>query len=162
MVSVMDGSSDCPSEMLIRPIEPRDTAEVLVLIEQLGYERSPGEVTQWIATLSERAENQAAFVAYFPGEVVGWIEISIEHRLQSAAYALIGGLVVKDGFRNQRIGLRLCERAEAWSREHGVAVVRVTSRSTRVGAHRFYQRNGYSLTKVSQVFEKKLPLTGRA
>ena len=39
----------------------------------------------------------------------------------------------------------------------GVAVVRVTSRSTRIDAHRFYENNGYRLTKVSQIFEKKRP-----
>ncbi len=72
-------------------------------------------------------------------------------------YALIGGLVVKEGFRNQKVGLRLCEKAEAWSWETGVAVVRVTSRSSRFDAHRFYQNNGYRLTKVSQNFEKKRP-----
>ena len=112
MVSVMDGLGESSSQLLIRPIEPRDAAEVLVLVEQLGYHRTRDEIAQWIETLTERAENQAAFVACLAGHLVGWIELSIEQRLQSAAYALIGGLVVKDGFRNQRIGLRLCERAE--------------------------------------------------
>ncbi len=145
------------SNLLIRPIEPRDAAEVCLLIQQLGYDRTKDQVAIWIESLADRADQQSAFVACVAGEMVGWIEISIEHRLQSPPCTLIGGLVVKEGFRGQQIGLMLCERAEAWSWEHGVSTVRVTSRSTRTGAHRFYLRNGYHLTKVSQVFEKTRP-----
>jgi GNAT superfamily N-acetyltransferase len=154
MVSVIDPPNP---DLLIRPIELRDAAEVCGLIQQLGYERPQDQVTIWIESLANRAEQQAAFVACVAGEVVGWIEISIEHRLQSPPCTLIGGLVVKEGFRGQQIGLRLCEQAEAWSWGHGTSRVRVTSRSTRTDAHRFYLRNGYHPTKVSQVFEKKQP-----
>jgi GNAT superfamily N-acetyltransferase len=143
--------------LLIRPIESRDAAEVCVLIQELGYERVQDQISTWIESLPSRAEQQTAFVACLAGEVVGWIEISIEQRLQSSPCALIGGLVVKEGFRGQQIGLRLCERAEAWSWERGIPTLRVTSRSTRTGAHRFYLRNGYRPTKVSQVFEKSRP-----
>jgi len=157
MVSVIDLQNAGSSDLLIRPMEPRDATEVCVLIQQLGYDRPHNQVAIWIKSLANRAEQQSAFVACVAGEVVGWIEISIEHRLQSPPFALIGGLVVKDGFRGQQIGLRLCERAEAWSWERGISKVRVTSRSSRTDAHRFYLRNGYLPAKVSQVFEKKRP-----
>ena len=146
-----------PSDLIIRTIEPCDAGAVCILTHQLGYERSVDEIAQWIDSLRERSSIQAAFVADLADEVVGWIEVSIEHRLQSAPYALIGGLVVKDGFRNQKIGLRLCERAESWSWNTGVATVRVTSRSTRLDAHRFYESNGYQRVKVSAIFEKQRP-----
>lgn len=138
-------------------MEPRDAAEVCVLIHQLGYDRPQDEVKAWIESLANCAEQQAAFVACIAGEVIGWIEISIERRLQSSPCSLIGGLVVKEGFRRQQIGLRLCERAEAWSWENNISKVRVTSRNTRIDAHRFYLRNGYLPTKISQIFEKKRP-----
>jgi len=38
----------------------------------------------------------------------------------------------------------------------GIAKVRVTSRSVRLDAHRFYQRDGYVEIKTSKVFEKVL------
>jgi predicted N-acetyltransferase YhbS len=154
---VIDLEDAVNSNLLIRPIEPRDAAEVCLLVQQLGYDRAQDQVALWIESLANRAKQQAAFIACVAGEVVGWIEISIEHRLQSPPCTLIGGLVVKEGFRGQQIGLKLCERAEAWSWEHGISKVRVTSRSTRTGAHRFYLRNGYHLTKISQVFEKTRP-----
>ena len=148
------------SLVLIRPMRSHDAAHVTELIKELGYQRTFLEVVEWIESVSARSEEQSAFVACAGDAVVGWIELSIERRIQSAPYTLIGGLVVKDGFRRQGIGLRLCEEAESWSWDHGVAVVRVTSRSTRLGAHRFYERNGYHLTKLSHVFEKERPSEG--
>jgi predicted N-acetyltransferase YhbS len=144
-------------QLSIRPIEPQDAAEVSVLIEQLGYKRDQAEVAEWIERMQRRREMQIAFVACLGEQVIGWIEISVEHHLQSPPFALIGGLVVKDGYRNQQVGRRLCEQAEAWTWVQGLTKLRVTSRSTRADAHRFYLRNGYALTKVSQVFEKERP-----
>jgi GNAT superfamily N-acetyltransferase len=143
-------------DVVIRSIEGRDSVEVAALTAQLGYERSVEAVRNWISELGGRPEDQAAFVACRDGEVVGWIDVCIERRLQTPAFALIGGLVVKDGVRGMGIGKRLCEKAEKWGREHGMAALRVTSRSTRPDAHRFYLRDGYREVKTSVVFEKRL------
>jgi GNAT superfamily N-acetyltransferase len=70
---------------------------------------------------------------------------------------LIGGLVVAEGMRRQGIGRKLCLRAEEWGWENGAERMRVTSRSTRTDAHRFYVRDGYEVVKTSLVFEKSLP-----
>ena len=69
---------------------------------------------------------------------------------------MIGGLVVSDRVRSRGIGRRLCERAEEWTRDQGLETLRVTSRSTREDAHRFYLRDGYREVKTSLVFEKPL------
>src|SRR5690242_3088133 len=95
-----------------------DAEQVTELIEQLGYQRTFSEVVEWIESVSARAEEQAAFVACAGEQVIGWIEISIQRRLQSVPYCLIGGLVVRDGFRDGGIGVRLCEHAESWSWQH--------------------------------------------
>ena len=58
--------------------------------------------------------------------------------------------------RSMGVGKRLCAEVEAWSQEKGIAVVRVTSRSSREDAHRFYLRDGYERIKTSAVFEKVL------
>lgn len=144
-------------QLIIRAIQSEDAEQVAVLTDQLGYQRSATDIAGWIEALSTRADNQAAFVACIADEVVGWIEISIQHHLQSAPQSLIGGLVVKYGYRNRQIGLRLCEYAEKWTWQHGLSILRVTSRSTRLDAHRFYERNGYTLTKLSHVYEKHRP-----
>jgi GNAT superfamily N-acetyltransferase len=141
--------------MTVRRMKGGDAESVAPLVVQLGYSRTVAEVVAWIKTLPKNG-SQAAFVACVGGEIAGWIEVSTERHLQAAPCALIGGLVVRDGMRSKKVGQRLCEEAERWARERGLGVVKVTSRSTRTDAHRFYLRDGYEVVKTSLVFEKKL------
>ncbi len=145
-------------EMLeIREMRAEDAEEVAALTAQLGYERTPVEIRRWIVELRSVERRQAAFVACHGAVVVGWVEVSLERRLQSMDFALIGGLVVSQEHRGHGIGKRLCDCAAEWSWEHGAAKLRVTSRSTRADAHRFYVREGFEPVKTSMVFEKKRP-----
>ena len=138
----------------IRAMAPSDAEAVSRLALELGYRRSAAHVRAWVEELRRTLREQAAFVAVVEDGIAGWIEISIERRLQSPPFAFIGGLVVKEGRRGGGIGRMLCARAEDWAWERGVDVVRVTSRSTRAEAHRFYLRDGYREVKTSLVFEK--------
>lgn len=143
------------SSVVVRPMEAGDAEAVSVLAGQLGYVRSSAEVLEWVKRLPERAGEQMAWVACVGDEVVGWVEASVERRLQTEAFALIGGLVVKEGVRGRGTGRLLCREVEGWARAIGVGVLRVTSRSSRAEAHRFYLRDGYAQVKVSCVFEKR-------
>ena len=143
------------AEVDIRPIRQEDAGAVAELVAQLGYQRTPEQVGHWVRDLDSRS-GQACFVAELNGEVVAWIDVSLERHLQSEVFGLIGGLVVRDGLRGAGIGKRLCEQAEDWSRGQGAGKIRVTSRSTREAAHRFYLRDGYRQAKISMVFEKPL------
>ena len=136
-------------------MKPEDAGSVAQLTVQLGYERGAEQVRKWIAALKPNRE-QAAFVACLDGAVIGWIEASVERRLQTPPFALVGGLVVSEAVRRRGIGRILCQRVEQWARDLGLETVRVTSRSTRAGAHRFYLRDGYREVKTSLVFEKHL------
>ncbi len=144
----------------IRAIAVKDAEAVAELVRQLGYERTAGQIAGWVEALTGREHEQQALVACRGDEVVGWIEVAIVRHLQSEAFALIGGLVVKEGVRSTGIGKKLCEDAERWAAENDVKLIRVTSRSTREGAHRFYERDGYKRVKMSVVFEKPLGGTG--
>lgn len=137
----------------IRLMRAGDAVRVVELLEQLGYRRAVEAVRVWIEAVAGSAD-QAAFVASFDQHVVGWIEVSMQRRLQTEPFALIGGLVVGEGMRSQGVGRRLIAQAEQWSWERGAHKVRVTSRSSRTRAHRFYLREGYLETKTSLVFEK--------
>lgn len=147
---------DKASDILVRSIHPSDAAEVALLAAQLGYSRSEDAIRQWIEQLASRSSEQAAFVACMDTMVKGWIEISIQYRIQSAPFALIGGLVVHQNARSRGIGRILCAHAEQWGRERGLHLIRVTSRTTRADAHRFYLGAGFQPTKTSAVFEKIL------
>ena len=142
--------------LVIRQIGPQDAAAVAQLNGELGYPATAADVAQRIAALQSVGAKQAVFVACMGEEVVGWIDVAITFHLQTPPFSLIGGLVVKEGLRGQQIGKRLCAEAEAWSRAQDVLVMRVTSRSTRDDAHRFYLRDGYTDVKTSRVFEKIL------
>ena len=143
--------------LTVREMQAGDAAEVSRLAEQLGYQRSPDQVAAWIAASQPEPASRQAYVACLEDEVAGWVAVSVEHPLQSPAYALIGGLVVRDGLRGHGIGRALCQRAEAWAWQQGVEQLRVTSRSTRLDAHRFYLRDGYQQLKTSLVFVKDAP-----
>jgi GNAT superfamily N-acetyltransferase len=145
-----------PTPLHIRELEPHDAEQVAVLALQLGYERSTEQILLWINAWD--AAMQAVYVACRGDEVLGWIEVSIVTHLQSDRHTLIGGLVVKDGTRGLGIGRLLCEEAERWTLAQDITTVRVTSRSTRKDAHRFYLRGGYEEIKTSAVFEKHLSL----
>jgi GNAT superfamily N-acetyltransferase len=149
-------SESTPQSLLVRNIGLEDAVAVAELCGQLGYPASALEIAERIKALLKRTEDQVAFVGCLYGEVVGWIEASIVHHLQSVPHALIGGLVVKDGVRSLGVGRRLCTEVEIWSRGKGMSVLRVTSRMTREAAHRFYLRDGFRQTKTSAVFEKVL------
>jgi GNAT superfamily N-acetyltransferase len=151
----MSDGSQLNNRANIRRIREEDAEAVAELVAQLGYQRTPEQVRRWARDLESWPE-QATFVAELNGEVAAWIDVSLERRLQSEVFGLIGGLVVRDGLRGSGIGRRLCEQAEDWSRQHGAKKIRVTSRSTREAAHRFYLRDGYRQTKISMVFEKPL------
>jgi len=143
-------------QVTIRRVVPGDAEAVAELNGQLGYPATVEETRQRIEALDGQNGVRAVLVACLGDEVSGWVDVALSFHLQSPEYALIGGLVVKDGMRGLGIGRRLCEEAEAWGREKGVLRIRVTSRSTRTDAHRFYLRDGYAEVKTSRVFEKLL------
>jgi len=149
--------SDNEFPLTLRKIEPRDATDVAHLIRQLGYDRPVEEVLRWIEELHSNGHSQTAFVACLGQEVAGWIEVSIQHRLQTRPFALIGGLVVRESMRGRGIGQRLCQCVESWCWEMDAKTIRVTSRSTRADSHRFYERRGYRQVKTSLVFEKERP-----
>ena len=73
------------SQMNIRRMRQQDAEPVAELVAQLGYERTPEQVRLWIRGLGSRPE-QAAFVAELDGEIVAWIDVSLERRLQSEVF----------------------------------------------------------------------------
>jgi GNAT superfamily N-acetyltransferase len=139
----------------IRRVRPEDAEAVAELNGQLGYPAGAERVRDRIEEIAN-VPTQAVFVACIDGQVIGWVDVAIALHLQSEPFALIGGLVVKDRLRGIGIGKRLCEAVELWTRAQGIRLLRVTSRSTRADAHRFYIRDGYTEVKTSCVFEKTL------
>jgi GNAT superfamily N-acetyltransferase len=142
--------------MRIRPMTAADAPQIADLSTQLGYPTTAAETAERLAMLEERPDEHAALVAEDGGRAVGWVHVEIVASLVSGLNANIGGLVIDDAHRSVGIGAELLAAAEAWARERGAATMVVRSRVTRERAHRFYEREGYALTKTSHVFEKRL------
>jgi (aminoalkyl)phosphonate N-acetyltransferase len=144
-----------PDDPIIREIAPKDAAAAAGLTGELGYATSVDVMQQRIECLSGLTD-RAVYVACLSGEVVGWIDVSAAHHLQSEPRAEIGGLVVASEARSGGIGRRLVERAEEWAVQRGLKSMLVRSQVAREAAHRFYLREGYERIKTSAVFTKKL------
>ena len=142
--------------LTVRGVQPEDAEAVAALSTQLGYPNTTVDVARRLKSLLPLSEDHTILVACLEGEVVGWGESEICRHVQSEPYALLTGLVVKDGVRSAGVGRQLCTAIEDWARTRGIATMRVTSRSTRERAHQFYLRDGYTEIKVSKVFEKAL------
>lgn len=140
-------------DLQTREITLADAAAAASLSGELGYPASPEVMQQRIASLSA---DHAVYVACLEGEVVGWIDVSVTHHLQSDPRAEIGGLVVSSKLRSRGIGRVLVTRAEQWAIERGLKSVVVRSQIAREAAHNFYLREGYARTKTSAVFTKQL------
>ena len=145
-----------PIRAQIRQIRAEDAEVAARLSTELGYPVDAPAVLERMQQIAGD-RNRAVLVACLKGEVVGWIDLSVEYHLQSEPAALIGGLVVSEAVRGRGIGRQLCVAAENWARGLGIARLRVRSNVVRERAHAFYLRDGYTRVKTSAVFEKRLP-----
>jgi GNAT superfamily N-acetyltransferase len=141
----------------IRPARSRDAALLAALNGQLGYPSTEDQLRARVAALADRSAEDAVLVATAPDDrPIGWIHVARVRSLTDDGLAIVGGLVVHDGHRSRGIGADLLAAAEAWARQHGATHLVVRTRTTRTRAHRFYEREGYRLTKESRVYEKTL------
>jgi GNAT superfamily N-acetyltransferase len=145
----------------IRTARVSDAQPIADLTAQLGYDVPAADVAARLARILARGDHQV-FVAELEGRPIGWLHALIAEYLESGACVVIGGLVVDRGHRKRGIGRRLMERAEAWARERGCAVVRLWSTTARTAAHRFYEGLGYANVKTQYAFAKSLDPSGPA
>jgi GNAT superfamily N-acetyltransferase len=141
--------------VIVRPMRADDVAAVAALTTQLGYPTSPAEIAERFAALVDR-DDEAVLLAVDEEVPTGYLHVGVERSLAASAVAGIHGRVGDERRRSDGIGRRLLEAAEAWARERGCRRMTVRSRTTRAGAHRFYERAGYRLIKESRVYGREL------
>jgi GNAT superfamily N-acetyltransferase len=141
--------------LVARIAVPQDARAVAELTTQLGYEVNQDDVGVRLERVLSR-DNERLFVAGAEGRVVGWVHAVVADFVDVEAFVLIAGLVVDRTRRRQGIGRALLNRAEAWAREQGCSMVRLSSSATRTKAHRFYEELGYVNLKTQYSFAKPL------
>lgn len=144
----------------IRPACESDVDDVVQLTAQLGYDVDAAVLRGRLQRILARPD-QRFLVAVVEGRPAGWLHVTTAEYVEAARFAVIAGLVVDQGHRRLGIGRALIERAEAWALEQGCPVVRLWSTSSRAGAHRFYERLGYTNIKTQYSFAKSLDPAGR-
>ena len=142
--------------LAIRPPRDKDAAALADLSNQLGYPVAADELRRRLSMVA--ADDQAAVLVATDAadRPIGWAHVELKRTLVAPLTAQIMGLVVDDAVRDRGVGKALLAAAEAWASTRGCRHMIVGTRVTRERAHRFYQREGYTLQKTSYFFEKSL------
>jgi GNAT superfamily N-acetyltransferase len=139
----------------IRPPLPSDAPALAALAGELGYPTSEEAVLGRLAALDPI--DAAVMVATDAKDVpTGWCQVEMHRKLVEPESALIMGLVVGEGHRSAGIGADLLQAAERWARARGCRQLVVATRITRERAHRFYAREGFTVSKTSYFLTKSL------
>jgi len=148
--------------LLIRHITADDAEAAAILAGELGYPVSTEVMRERILSLTGSRDHVVFIACLNESQIAGWIDVGITQHLQAEATGEIGGLIISASLRGKGIGRQLVEHAEKWVKDQGITRILVRSRTAREAAHRFYLREGYSLTKTSAVFTKELDALFRA
>ena len=139
----------------IREARPDDAPSLARLATQLGYPTTAEEAAHRTANVLGRP-GHAVYVAEVDGEIAGWLHVEESISLESEPSAEIEGLIVDEAHRGFGIGAGLVAEAERWALSRGAALLRVRSNVIRVRARRFYEREGFVVTKSQNNFVKSL------
>ena len=140
----------------IRRARATDAAELADLSGQLGYPTTLTQMNERLPQLLGRPDHHVAVAAGGDDRAVGFIHAVVRRQLETEPFVQVAALVVSERRRSAGVGLALLHEAERWARRSGVTLVRVRSNIVRERAHRFYLRHGYSQTKTSHLFTKRL------
>jgi GNAT superfamily N-acetyltransferase len=143
-------------QIVVRVARASDHAPLAGLCVQLGYAATAEQVLPRLEELLGRPDH-AVFVAELAGSgVIGWVHVYRSPLLERELQTEIGGLVTDEAHRGLGAGRLLMERAEVWTRQMGASAVCLRSNVMRDGAHEFYRRLGYEVTKTSYTFRKRV------
>ncbi|WP_148254275.1 GNAT family N-acetyltransferase [Aidingimonas lacisalsi] len=140
----------------IRPPADDDVPVLVALAEALGYPCQVSEMRERLAFLDGRSGHVVRVVSDDADCPLGWIHAFESAQLTGGPFVEIAGLVIDDRARGIGLGKCLVDAVAAWAKARGIYRLRVHSRVSRTGAHRFYRRLGFEQTKTQHVFQHDL------
>lgn len=146
---------------IIRPATTLDAAAFAELSGQLGYPATEEDLLGRLMVLCGQDDHLVLAVEK-DGRVVGWLHAFVAWRIESPAFAEIGGMVVDASERGQGHGQQLVRAAVAWARSKGIPTLRVRSNVVREQTHAFYRHLGFTVQKDQRVFSMTTGLVGQA
>lgn len=133
----------------VRAARIEDLQQIVDLLadDEFGAAREGGDLAPYAAGFARITAdpNQMQVVAEISGQVVGTLQLSLIPSLsrRGATRAQIAGVRTLSSMRGRGIGEVLLNWAIEEARRSGAVIVQLTSHSTRLNAHRFYERLGF-------------------
>ncbi|MFC3182478.1 GNAT family N-acetyltransferase [Cypionkella sinensis] len=120
--------------------------------DPLGQARESSNLAPYEAAFAEIAANpmHQLIVGELDGRIVATCQLTILAGLsrQGAKRALVEAVRVVADLRGHRIGEALMAECEARARAAGASVIQLTTDKTRLRAHAFYDRLGYTPSHI--------------
>ena len=120
--------------------------------DPLGQARESSDLAPYLPAFDEIAGNpmHQLIVGEIDGRIVATCQLTILTGLsrQGAKRALVEAVRVVADLRGQRIGEALMAECEARARAAGANVIQLTTDKTRLRAHRFYDRLGFTASHI--------------
>ena len=120
--------------------------------DPLGQGREGSDLAPYLAAYDEIAANpmHQLIVGVLQGRIVATCQLTILSGLsrQGAKRALVEAVRVAGDLRSQGIGAALMAECEARARAAGAGVLQLTTDKTRLRAHAFYDRLGFSASHI--------------
>lgn len=140
----------------IRLAEGKDAERIAVLCDQLGYSATSQQIEQRLVQIQDN-KSHVVYVATLANDyVIGWAHAHTCDLIIIPNQALLFGLVVDEDYRHAGIGRTLMQYIEEWAALVGCEGVILRSNIKRTEAHIFYEKIGYTNTKQSMTFYKKI------
>lgn len=124
----------------------------------LGYNVSAELVERQIVKLSNDKNHHLIYVYEDDNlnQVVGFIHAEIYESLYSDSGLNILGLAVLPQFQRRGIAKKLLNHLEANFNQQAIKFIRLNSKESRLEAHKFYEKMGYTCDKLQKRFIKIL------
>ena len=120
--------------------------------DPLGQARESSDLAPYLPAFDEIAGNpmHQLIVGEIDGRIVATCQLTILTGLsrQGAKRALVEAVRVVADLRGQRIGEALMAECEARARAAGANVIQLTTDKTRLRAHGFYDRLGFTASHI--------------
>jgi GNAT superfamily N-acetyltransferase len=140
----------------VREASRSDAPQLPELCRQLGYPSTEAEVRDRLDAIEASAEHTLFLAEDLEGKIVGFLDVFVFRTIEADPRGEIAGLVVDENYRSRRVGEQLVDRAEAWAKSRGCAMMGVRSNVVRERAHAFYERLGYEHVKTQKSFRKTI------
>ena len=143
---------------MLRDLNAADVEAICVINkEALGYTFSPEETASQLAKMSQDSHHfLLGYEDDTSHELVGYIHAEVYESLYSKAGFNILALAVLPQSQGRGFGRDLLEGLEKETKRRGYEFIRLNSADHRLGAHAFYERDGYTCDKVQKRFIKLL------